>query len=209
MVVMTLLTLDWHFEIAEKLELAPIYEPVLDDFLLLFLYLDGRTPFYGEETLHLCFFLYPYVSVKASPSVFLPFSQEIEDAILRLRAKDLVEEGKDFRGGRYVSMLKLSDIGVSEARKVFSTFANSWILLNGFVLRRGSEVLSELEALKKTYNGKSPLELLRVMALKIDSEGEVIIKRLGFSSERQGKMIIDMAKQLARELKILMREHPY
>ncbi|MEZ0345988.1 MAG: hypothetical protein ABWK01_05515 [Infirmifilum sp.] len=197
---------NWRVELAQQLGLVPVYTPVTEDFVLLLLYLDGRAPFYGEEILHLCFFLYPYVRVKASPTLFIPLSSDVEKAVLSLKEKGLVEERKEFRGGRYVNTVRLSDQGVSEARKVFSTFANSWILTNDFVLRKGAEMISELEALKKTYNDKTPLELLKVLASKIDSEGEAFVKRLNLESERRERMIIDIGKQLLRDLKLLTRE---
>ena len=199
---------DWQLETAEKIGLTPTYKPVSEDFILLLLYLDGRTPLYGEEALHLCFFLYPYVSATPSPTIFLPSAVEVENGISTLKSKGLVEEGKEFKSGRYVSVLRLSDTGVAEARKVFSTFASSWVVLHGFVFRRGSEIISELEALKKTYNNRTPLELIKLLAMKIDSEGEAFVKRLGLQNERREKLIVDFARQLYRELKLLTREMP-
>ncbi|QOJ79542.1 hypothetical protein IG193_03535 [Infirmifilum lucidum] len=197
---------DWQLELSKKIGLTPVYTPSHEDFVLLLLYLDGRTPLYGEEALHVILFLYPYVPLSSSPSIFLPFSPDLEKSLISLKDRGLIEEKTEFRGGRHVNTIRLTDRGVAEARKVFSEFSNSWILVHGFVLRKGSEVISELEALKKTYNDKSPLELLKVIASKVESEGDAFVKRLRLQSERHEKLVIGIAKQLARDLKVLTRE---
>ncbi len=197
---------DWQLELAKKIGLTPVYTPSHEDFVLLLLYLDGRTPLYGEEVLHVILFLYPYVPLSSSPSIFLPFSPDIEKSVISLRDRGLIEEKTEFRGGRHVNAIRLTDRGVAEARKVFSAFSSSWVLVHGFVLRKGSDVVSELEALKKTYNDKSPLELLKVIASKVESEGEAFVKRFRLQSERHEKLVIGIAKQLARDLKLLTRE---
>ncbi|WP_460025147.1 hypothetical protein [Infirmifilum sp. SLHALR2] len=197
---------DWRLEVAKEIGLTPVFAPTHEDFTLLLLYLDGRTPSYGEEVLHVILFLYPYVPLSASPSVFIPFSSDIERSLASLKEKGLIEEKMEFRSGRYVNSIRLTDRGVAEARKVYSAFSNSWVLLNGLVLRKGADVIAELEALKKTYNDKSPLELLKVLASKAESEGEAFVKRFRLQSERQEKLVLGIAKQLSRDLKLLTRE---
>lgn len=196
---------DWRIETAIKLGLAPVYTPAVEDFVLLFLYADGRSPVYGEEILHAALFLYPYIPLKLSPSVFLPLSSDIENSLQTLKEKGLVEERREYRSGGHVVSLRLTDKGVAEAKRLFSAFSGGWVLLNGFVLRRGSEVISEIEALKKTYNGRSALELLKLLAAKLESEGDAFLKRLELQG-RSGKVVLEIAKQLARDLKVLTRE---
>ncbi|MCC6059617.1 MAG: hypothetical protein LM563_05180, partial [Thermofilum sp.] len=97
--------------------------------------------------------------------------------------------------------------GVAEARKLTAQLSSSWVVLAGLAVRRGSEVISELEALKKTYNGRSPLELLKLLVSKLEAEGENVIWHLrGVDEKKIIQSLISVSKQLSRELKSALRE---
>ncbi|MFZ8854634.1 MAG: hypothetical protein ACO2OQ_00515, partial [Thermofilaceae archaeon] len=102
---------------------------------------------------------------------------------------------------------RLTERGVAEARELTAQLSSSWVVLGGLAVRRGSEVISELEALKKTYNGRSPLELLKLLVSKLEAEGENVIWHLrGVDEKKVAQSLISVSKQLSRELKGASRE---
>jgi DNA-binding PadR family transcriptional regulator len=173
----------WKSEVLEYIKLGKMYEPKPEDFVLLLAYLDGKSPIYGDEVLHFIVAIYPYVEVSLSPSFFLPFSAEVERTLKNLLDRKLVARTKQLYRGSERNIIKITEEGVDDARRLLKLFSDNWLLLRKTVVRPGLEVVNELEALKKTYNGKSVSELMRVLATKIGTEGTQFISHLATGSD--------------------------
>lgn len=197
---------EWKFEVLNQLNLTPFHELGLRDLVLLFLLSDGRSPVLGEEVIHLCFFLYPYVDTPLSPSLILPRLSEVDKVLDSLESEGLIERRTEFIKGRYALVIRLTERGVAEARKVYGQITGSWVVLRGMAVRKGVEVLSELEALKKSYNGRSPFELLKLLVSKLEAEGENILWHLRGVDEDLKNSIVSLVKQLSKEIKSVVRE---
>ncbi|MEM0222953.1 MAG: hypothetical protein QXS92_02340 [Thermofilum sp.] len=197
---------EWKAELLKRLNLDPFHEIGPRELVLLFLLSDGRSPVVGEEVIHLCFFLYPYVDTPLSPSIILPRLSEIDRTLEALEAEGLVERRTEFVRGRYASVIRLTERGTAEAKKLQGQVQSSWIILRGMAVRRGVEILGELEALKKTYNGRSPLELLGLLVSKLEAEGDSILWHVRGVDENVKQSIMSLVKQLSKEMKSLVRE---
>jgi len=192
---------DWKVDVLKQANLVPWSLVGLKELTLLFLAADGRSPV-SEEVIHMCLFLYPYVEARLSPSILFPRLEELDKILDDLHMQGLIERGGEEKG----SVIRLTEKGAAEARKLARQLADSWVLLGGFVVRKGSEVLGELEAMKKAYNGRGPLELLKLLASKLETEGENYIWKLRGIDERSARNIIRTFKQLSRELKSVAKE---
>jgi len=189
----------WKKRVLENFRLGKVYEPRLEDYILLLLYLDGRTPIYGEEVVHFILTIYPYAEVELSPSFFLPYSAIIENKLGELIEKKLAYRLKQNYRGTEKNIIKITEGGSDEARRLFKLFSESWLLVHNTVLRQGSEVLNELEALKKTYNGKSVTELIGLLASKLDAEGTFFIQHLSANSPGWMNYVYYLARQISKE----------
>jgi DNA-binding MarR family transcriptional regulator len=198
---------DWKAEVLRQANLVP-WSPIgLRELTLLFLAADGRSPVTGEEVIHLSFFFYPYAEARLSPSLLFPRLEELDKVLDSLEAEGLIERSVEPFRGRLTTVIRLTERGVAEARKLTAQLSSSWVVLAGLAVRRGSEVISELEALKKTYNGRSPLELLKLLVSKLEAEGENVIWHLrGVDEKKVVQSLISVSKQLSRELKSALRE---
>lgn len=196
---------EWKAEVLKRLNLNPLYEVGPRELVLLFLLSDGRSPVLGEEVIHLCFFLYPYVDTPLSPSLILPRLSEIDKTLEALEAEGLIERRTEFVRGRYTAVVRLTERGVAEAKKLQGQLQSSWIILRGVAVRRGVEVLGELEALKKTYNGRSPFELFGLLISKLEAEGDNIFWHVRGIDENLKQSIMSLVKQLSKEMKGVVR----
>uniref|UniRef100_A0A7C1P0J0 Uncharacterized protein n=1 Tax=Thermofilum pendens TaxID=2269 RepID=A0A7C1P0J0_THEPE len=197
---------DWKADVLKQVNLVP-WSPIgLRELTLLFLAADGRSPVMGEEVIHVSLFLYPYVEARLSPSLLFPRLEELDKTLDALEEEGLIERRVEPVKGRFATVIRLTERGALEARKLAAQIAGSWVVLGGLVVRRGSEVISELEALKKTYNGRSTLELLKLLVSKLETEGENIIWHLRGVDEKKAQSLISASKQLSKELKSALRE---
>ncbi|ABL78186.1 PadR family transcriptional regulator [Thermofilum pendens] len=197
---------DWKVGVAGEMGLTPVREPSLDDFVLLLLYLDGRTPIYGEEIIHFILAIYPFVSLRLSPSLYLPYFEAVSEALRRLEERGFIFRSRQaYRDGER-RVVRLTETGSDEARKIFKAFSESWLLMRGVALRRGSEVLGELEALKKTYNGKGLVELARLLASKVEGDGASALNHLEGVSKEWVEYFVYLLKRLSKELKPTSRQ---
>uniref|UniRef100_A0A7C4BA29 Uncharacterized protein n=1 Tax=Thermofilum pendens TaxID=2269 RepID=A0A7C4BA29_THEPE len=197
---------DWKAEILKQTNLAPWSSVGLRELTLLFLAADGRSPVAGEEVIHVSLFLYPYAEARLSPSLLFPRLEELDKILDSLEAEGLIERKVEPFRGRLATVIRLTERGAAEARKLAAQLSSSWVVLGRLAVRKGSEVLSELEALKKTYNGRSPLELLKLLVSKLEAEGEDIIWHLKGVDEKKIQSLISVSKQLSKELKSALRE---
>ncbi|RLE59918.1 MAG: hypothetical protein DRJ35_04635 [Thermoprotei archaeon] len=186
---------DWKRDQLKNMGIKEIYEPTLEEWILLTLYLDGKKPIYGLEVLQFIFFMYPYVNARFTPLFFAPYSPDIEKVLVELEQKGLVDRRTEFINGRISPAIYLTTKGEYRSKNLFKKLHSGWIVSKGFVIRIGTEILQELEALKKTYNGKSLVELLQLLASKIEAERENVFLNLPGDSEN----IIDTAIKYARE----------
>lgn len=197
---------EWKAELLKQVNLNPFREVGLRDLVLLFLLSDGRSPVFGEEIIHLCLFLYPYVDAPLSPSLIFPRLSEVDKVLESLEAEGFIERKTEFTRGRYTAVVRLTERGVVEARKLYGQLQDSWVVLRGVAVRRGVDVLGELEALKKTYNGRGPLELLKLLITKLEAEGDNILWHIRGIDENMKHNIMSLVKQLSKEMKNSLRE---
>lgn len=165
----------WKYEIAKEsgltlLDLKP------RDWVLLLLHADGQSPVKGEESFHAMLFMMAVSPVSFKPLLLSFFSPELHAAIRELVDEGLVKAVNEERGRAEYELYKLSEKGLVEAAKLADKVKRSWVSIGGVVLREGSKVLSELEALKKTYNGKDAVEWLDAVLKKIDSQDNILEK---------------------------------
>jgi len=85
----------------------------------------------------------------------------------------VVNEGK---AGADYKLFRLSEKGVVEAARLADRVKSSWVSIGEVIFREGSKVLGEIEALKKTYNGKNISEWLDLVLKKIDSQDNILEK---------------------------------
>ncbi|MEM0042795.1 MAG: hypothetical protein QXF46_01925 [Thermofilaceae archaeon] len=138
------------------------------DWVLLILHVGGQSPIKGEEILHTIFFMMQYPPFNFRPLILSVYSNELHHAIEELTEMGLVKREYAFEKGRAVEVLALTEKGAFEASKLAEKVGESWISIGGVMVREGSKVLSELEAMKKTYNGRDITELLKLFLDRID-----------------------------------------
>ena len=191
----------WRLSILERMGLRQVHKPSLEEWVLLLLYLDGKKPVYGMETLHYIFFIYPYVDARFSTLLFAPYSPELEKSVLNLERERLIDRRAEFLNGRITTAFFLTNKGAERAKKTFFKFRESWLLLKGFIVRKGEDVVNELEALKKTYNGKSLLELLRLLASKVEAERESLFLNTEIKDQKTLDALLNYARTFLKEMK--------
>ncbi|MCX8180749.1 MAG: hypothetical protein N3E41_05190 [Thermofilaceae archaeon] len=158
----------WKQSVLTEMGLTPISLSARD-WLLLLLQANDQNPIQGEESIHITFFMMQYPPVDFKPLVLSVFSQPLYDALEQLINEGLVEKSFSQERGKIIETFKLSDRGVREAELLYEKVRKSWVIIGDLVARDGSKLLGELEALKKTYNGKDLLEWLRIFMERIDS----------------------------------------
>ncbi len=199
---------EWKVEVLKQANLGQFYELGVRELVLLFILSDGGSPVAGEEVLHMCLFLYPYIDASLSPSLLLPRISEIEKAVEALEAEGLVERRLELVEGRYADVLRLTERGVAEAKRLHRQVQASWVVLRGVTVRRGADVLGELEALKRTYNRRSAFELFKLLVSKLESEGENILWHVRGLDDRSRQSLLSLVKQLSKEIKSVARGSP-
>ena len=157
----------------EWLELLP------EEWLLLLLSLDDYEPLLGEESLHTILFLYPYSPFNFTPLLITVYSREVSNALMALVSKGLVRRGLEFREAMPVEVIRVTAAGRREGLRLIDRVRRSWLLLRGFVVKRGKQVIDELTALKRTYNGRGPATLLKLLLNHVESGSVVLEQRLG------------------------------
>ncbi|MEM0024022.1 MAG: hypothetical protein QXG48_04070 [Thermofilaceae archaeon] len=139
------------------------------DWVLLILHVGGQSPIKGEEILHTIFFMMQYPPFNFKPLILSVYSNELHQAIEELTEKGLVKREYVFDKGKAVEVLTLTEKGTFEAFKLAEKVEENWIAIGEVMVREGSKVLSELEAMKKTYNGRDITELLKLFLDRIDN----------------------------------------
>ena len=140
-----------------------------DEWLLLLLHADGQRPVKGEESFHISLFMMQSPPLSFKFLLLSVFSPEVHEALKRLVEKGLVKRDYIYEGGKLIDVYSLSPKGVGESARLLERIKNSWVLVGELVAREGSRVLSEIEALKKTYNGRGVKTYLRLILDKLDS----------------------------------------
>lgn len=195
----------WKKEQLKDMGVSEVYEPELEEWILLVLYLDGKKPIYGPEVLHFLFFMYPYVDARFVPMLFAPYSPDIEKALAALEQKGLVDRRTELINGRVTASIHLSLKGELRSKNLAKRLERGWIASRGFVVRKGADILQELEAIKKTYNGKSLIELLQLLASKIEAEKENVLLNLPGSSGDIVDVVVKYARDFQRDLSRVRR----
>lgn len=167
---------DWKLSVMKKIGLTPISLSARD-WALLLLYAGGQAPVRGEEHFHTTLFMMQCSPLSFKTLLLSVFSPELHEAIEELVVENLVERSHEREGGRFAEVYKLSQKGSLEARRLAETVKESWVLVDNIVTRQGKEILEELEALKKTYNGKGLVEWMRIFFEKLETPDNFIESR--------------------------------
>lgn len=144
-----------------------------EEWIMLLMAVDGYSPIIGEEVFHTCFFLYPYVSFSFKPLFLSVYAEEVSSAIERLKEKGLVKLEFDYSGQYLREVYKLTSSGRGIADKLLRRVKSGWIVFRDILVRSGGKVLDELTALKKTYNGRGPAELLKLVLNQLNSTNNI------------------------------------
>lgn len=141
--------------------------PRKEELLLLLLTLNNNKPIKGILRLHYMCFLYHYFGFKFIFGPCGPYSIELMNMLKNLINNGLVRVyiALDSKGN-LVKTFSLTDYGRRVAAATLDRIRRHNVLLEDVVVRKGSEVVSEIEAIKKTYYNK-PLTfiLLRILQL--------------------------------------------
>lgn len=159
--------MEWKKEVLSEIGVRPI-NPTPRDWVLLLLHAGDRSPLRGEESLHITFFMMQYPPFNFKPLILSVYSSELHKALEELMAEGLVERSYSFERGRSVELLILTAKGAAEAASLAERVKGSWVVVGEVMIREGTEVLSELEALKKTYNGKEIADWMKLFLERIE-----------------------------------------
>ena len=160
--------MEWKKQILEQIGLAST-TLTARDWILLMLLADDRRPMVGEESLHIAFFMMQVPPFSFKPLLFSVYSSELHRALEELMEEGLVRRSVSFERGRAVESIALTDKGALEAYSLAEKVRKTWVLVGELVIREGSKILGELEALKKTYNGKDLNEWIKLFLDRIDN----------------------------------------
>jgi len=141
--------------------------PRKEELLLLLFTLDNNRPIKGLLRLHYICFLYHYFGFKFIFGPCGPYSVELMETLKSLIDNGLVRVYISLDPkGNLVKTFSLTDQGRRVAATTLDRVRRHNVLLENVVVRRGSEVVSEIEAIKRTYHDK-PLTfiLLRILRL--------------------------------------------
>jgi len=138
-----------------------------EEWPLVLLALDNYSPIRGTARFHMICCLYHYLGYKYEGLICGPFSYELDNALRRLNEEYLIRIRMGINSFRTpVKVYELTEAGKIRANRIIAKIRRNNILLEKIVIRRGSEVLSELEAIKKTYKDKPLLFILnRILKL--------------------------------------------
>jgi len=164
---------DWKEEVLREMDISWI-KLAARDWALLLLYTDGQKPVKGEESFHVALFMMRSPPLSFKPLLLSVFSPELHEAIKGLVDEGLVKRDYIYERGKLIEVYTLSPRGVQEASRLVEKLRSSWVLVGGLVAREGSKVISEVEALKKTYNGRGVATCLKLMLDKLDSPDNVL-----------------------------------
>lgn len=193
---------EWKKRVLAEMGIEDYVELGLGEIILLLVALGGK-PLQGLESLHLMLFLYPYVDSGEKLLFAAPYSAKVERELLRLEREGLVTRRSGHRNGRLTVSLVATQRGAERAKMLASKLRRSYVVFRGFAVRRGVEVLEELESLKKVYNGLGFLDVgVRIASLILSGDERVLSR---FSSEELPALRI-YAKALLEELKRLRRQ---
>ena len=188
---------DWKRELLKSMELKPLrLRP--RDWVTLMLYVDGRRPVKGEESFHVGLFMMECPPLSFKPLLLSVFSPELHEALEELVSEGLVKRDYEYEKGKLVETYKLSTRGLYEAEKLMERVRSSWVIVGDLVARRGDRVISELEALKKTYNGRALTEYLKLILDKLESPDSGLDAWLG---KREIEFLKKLYRAYRRELK--------
>jgi len=140
-----------------------------EEWLLLFHAVDGRKPVKGIATHHIAFLMTRQPVFKYKPLLLGVYSPEIHSALNNMLSKGLVKREYSYENRRLIETYSLTQSGEAAARRILEKIKGSWILIGDMVLREGSRVLSELEAVKKTYNGRGIHSSLQLILDKLET----------------------------------------
>jgi len=161
----------WKLELMKSVEL-PALRLRPREWALLLLYADGQSPVRGEEGFHVTFFMMQVPPVSFKPLLLSFYSPELHSAIRELVEEGLVKVTGGERTG--TELYRLTERGLLEAVKLAENVRRSWVFVGSVLVREGSKILSELDALKKTYNGKNLIEWVDMLVKKIGSQENVL-----------------------------------
>jgi len=141
--------------------------PTKEELLLVLLALDNYRPIKGVLRLQFMCFMYHYFGFKFVFGPCGPYSLELMESLQRLISEGLVKVYVSLdSGGSVVKTFSLTDRGRRVAAAALDRIRSNNVLLEGVVVRRGSDVVSEMEAIKRTYYDKPPtFMLLRILRM--------------------------------------------
>ncbi|MEM1509511.1 MAG: hypothetical protein QW291_07625 [Thermofilaceae archaeon] len=161
--------INWKLDMLKEMGVTPInLRP--RDWVLLLLHVGGRNPIKGEESFHTTLFMMQCPPVVFKTLLLSVFSPEIHQAIEHLIEEGLIKREYKYEGSKLIEIYSLSPLGVEEASRLAEKASGSYMFIGGAAIRKGDDVLSELEALKKTYNGRGLKEGLKLILDKLGSK---------------------------------------
>jgi len=140
-----------------------------EEWVLLLLEADDRQPVRGIHSLHVMLLMARQPVFDFKPLLLGVYSPEVQRAVERLIDEGLLKRDYVYEKRRLVEVYSMTPRGEEAARRVVAKVKNSWLLIGDIVLREGSKVLSEIEAVKKTYNGRGVLESLKLILDKMEA----------------------------------------
>jgi len=179
----------WKREVLEKMGIEWV-ELSDREWLILLLGIDGKSPIVGEHVFHTIFFLYPLSPFDVKPLFVVPYSPDIAKLIAELRKQGVVERRLEVVKNELVDVYSLTTQGATQFAELLRKLRGRWVLLDGLVAKPAERLIEELEALKRTYNGKSPKSILRLLLNKVRSEDTVVTARIGKDAVEYLKTLI-------------------
>jgi len=187
----------WKRRVLEDMGVSEYVELGLGEVILLLAALDGK-PLLGLESLHLMLFLYPYVDSGERLLFLAPYSAKAERELLRLEREGLITRRSGRVDGRLRVILVATQRGGERSKTLAARLRRGYAVFGGFAVRRGAEVLDELAALKRVYNGLGFVEAgVRIASLILAGDERVVSR---FSTEELPALRL-YAKAFLEELK--------
>jgi DNA-binding PadR family transcriptional regulator len=184
----------WKYEVAKEMR-VPLLSLEPREWALLLLYADGQSPIKGEECFHTTYSMMAVPPFSFKPLLLSFFSPELHSAIKGLVSEGLVRVVNEGKAGAEYKLYKLSEKGLVEAARLADRVKSSWVSIGEVIFREGSKVLGEIEALKKTYNGKNVSEWLDLILKKMDSQDNIFEK---FFSESEIEFLRNIYKSFKK-----------
>ena len=170
---------------------------IINDFEwpLILLALDGYSPIPGRVRIHMICFIYHHMGFNFIPGFFGPYSPELDKAIDEGIARGLIDTYYvPLKYGRSIKNYSLTIDGRRVANAIVSKIRDRYVLLDNVAFIKGKEILSDLEAIKRTYREKPLLFLFQKIS-------EDTIKEWPYWMRFESKGLKEILNEVYNEIK--------